>query len=345
MAKVSDQIWVCPLPMDLTHKSRIMPDFVPIIVQKENWPEVFGRTAVYKTYIEALGKFSDEELAALGRFVRENDLPVAVELGGIRMAAMRPEVADTAIGIESAKIEWPVLERFIRLGGRVEYITTDHALAEMMTGRNKRRTLPREMLFDQMMLYFRFMREKIPGLRCGAIESLGFFTVEGTNGRQYEQLDASLTRVGFEEYFDGYLAAAERAGVPIDHFHIDFGMQDVEADGGPSGLDYGRVISVETYVQEKGVHAGFIAANAFSFPMTLTEAVEDWQGACRSAAERTQRYFEGYMRSGGRSDYLILQRWQPYPIAVGENEDVPNSQLSIFKSLVTSPWFPGNEKL
>lgn len=342
MAIVSDKIWICPLPMDLTRKSCIMPDFIPTITQKTNWPTVFGRTAVYKTYIEALGKFSDEELAVLGRFVTENHLPVAVELGGIRMAAVRPAVADEDIGVESARIEWPILERFIALGGRVDYITTDHALAEMMTGRNKQRALPREMLFDQMMQYFTFMREKLPELRCGAIESLGFFTVEGTNGRLYQQLDPSLIHISFEEYFDGYLAAAQRAGIPIDHFHIDFGMQDVETDGGADGLDYGRVISVETYVQERGVQVGFIAANAFSVPMTLTEAVDDWQGACRSAAERTLRYFEGYMRAGGRADYLILQRWQPYPIAVGTDEDAPYGQLAIFKSMVTSPWMNTN---
>ena len=132
------------------------------------------------------------------------------------------------------------------------------------------------------------------------------------------------------------MEAAEKANIPLDHYHIDFGMHDVEADGASEQrLDYGRILRVEEYIQERGLSAGFIAANAFSSMETEARAAEDPKPACESAAERTQRYFEGYRQAGGHSDYLILQRWQPHPAELGENEDTPLSQLAILKSIVS----------
>lgn len=44
----------------------------------------------------------------------------------------------------------------------------------------------------------------------------------------------------------------------IDHFHVDFGLHDIEHDG-----DYGRVLAVEDFCHANSVDMGFIAGNAF----------------------------------------------------------------------------------
>jgi hypothetical protein len=121
------------------------------------------------------------------------------------------------------------------------------------------------------------------------------------------------------------------------YFHIDFGMQDVEFDGQGRAADYGRIIAVEKYVKFIGVHVAFIATNSFAVPSKIP--ADNVQQASQLSADRALKFFEGYMKAEGQSDYLVLQRWQPYPIPVGP-ETNSLSSLGIFKSIIDSQYFP-----
>ena len=323
-------LWVCPMSLN----GGVKEDFVSTLTDKTKWPTVFEKTVTIKLYIEQIYRSTDEQLKAIADFVRENRFTVAVELGGIRVA---PEGTPAdQMGVKAAENEYGHLQHFVDLGGRVDYITTDHALAERITGRVQDHPgMTMQDYMEQQALYFQYMQEKYPNLKVGSIESLGFFWVKGDI--QYGATDGSLPRLNFEEYFSEYVRICKDNGVELDHFHIDFGMQDVEYDGRGKKLNYNRVLAVENYVHSLGVRVGFIAANCFHNPMV--NPAPDEEAASRSAAERTLQYFEGYMQAGGTSDTLVFQRWQPYPIPVGD-ENNPLSSFGIFKSMVTSEWFP-----
>jgi hypothetical protein len=193
----------------------------------------------------------------------------------------------------------------------------------------------------QQIEYFKYMQEKIPGLKCGAIESLGFFWVKGD--KQYQATRPDLKHLDFEYYFSEYVRIAKEMDFELDHFHIDFGMHDVEHDGGGLGSPhYGRVIAAEQYVKSKGVKAGFIAGNGFhDFAKygQVGQPANDPDAADRSASERTLEFFEKYMQAGFKSDTLIFQRWQEYPRITG-SENEAYSNFGIFKAMVESEWFP-----
>ncbi|MEN8155763.1 MAG: hypothetical protein ABFS10_02340 [Bacteroidota bacterium] len=334
-------LWLCPMPFDqeinpaVNPEQYIVSDYVPTMTDPDSYyPEVFKSTKVLKLYIVTLMFIGDEDLKKLVDFANDNDLEIAVEIGGIRM--MVGHVSNDQIGEKSAEYEFGFLNRILEAGGEVNYITTDHSMAHYLTGRNHDLDdMSHEEIIEQMMIYFTYMQERMTGLKVGAIESLGFFWVLGD--RQYYATDASLSRLDFETYFDMYLSVAEQNGVVLDHFHIDFGMHDVEYDNG-----YGRILAVEDYVMSNGVHSGFIATNAFHLGTNLAHS-DDPEAAAASSATRTVRYFDNYIKAGGKSDYFVFQRWHPYPLTMG-SYDEPFTQMGIFHSVLTSSWFPEDSK-
>jgi len=339
-----NRIWVGPTPFRV---GGMRDDYVDMLTDKSKWSTVFEKTSTIKLYIEYLYRASEDDLRRIAEFVKKNELAVAVEVGGIRMTPAG--TPGHSLGAEAARAEYAHLAKFIRLGGHVNYISTDHSMAVSLTG------LPGDAsgfylnypdftmqdFMVQQIEYFKFMQGKIPGLKCGAIESLGFFWVKGD--KQYQATRPDLTRLDFEHYFSEYVRIAKEMDFELDHFHIDFGMHDVEHDGGGLGTPhYGRVIAVEEYVKSKGVKAGFIIANCFHDFAKYGppgQPVSDADGADRSASERTLEYFEKYMQADNKSDTLIFQRWQYYPRKTGDEHE-PYSDFGIFKAMVESKWFP-----
>lgn len=329
--KSKSLVWICPNSINLS-TGYVKDDFTGRITNKNYWPELLKHTRVLKLYIQQMYTTSAEQLIRIAAFVRENELLVDVELGGVRMApdgTPIEQIAKAAYDVESKP-----LERFIELGGRIDYITTDHALADQITKRTDRYNgATMQQMMKQQALYYRMMQEMIPGLKVGAIESLGYFWVNSTN-RQYKATDPTLGRVDFETYLSEFVRITKENGVTLDHFHVDFGLHDIEYDG-----DYGRVLAVENCCRANGVDVGFIAGNAFHKSMQYPVPDDQIESASKEAAERTLQYFEGYQKAGGTCDYFIFQRWQPYPLEIG-SEGKPYTTLGIFKTLLDSPYFP-----
>ncbi|MFQ3325386.1 MAG: hypothetical protein ACI8YC_000013 [Salibacteraceae bacterium] len=322
-------IWLCPMPMDPARNRAIVTDYVQVITQPEDYyAEVFEHTKVLKLYIEALNRYTADDIQDLVDFTNAYDLEIAVEVGGIRMKV--GQVANTQIGVASAEFEFRSLNKLITAGGNVNYISTDHSMAPYLTGRkHDLDDLGHEGIMGQMMEYFKYMQVQIPGLKVGTIESLGFFWV--LSNRQYQATDKNLNRVDFESFMDMYTSVAEQHGIVLDHFHTDFGMHDVQYDQG-----YGRILAVENYLKSKNVNSGFIGTNAFHEGRQTPDS--DPQAASISAAQRTIKYFEDYIKAGGAADDLILQRWQPYPTQLGSDIE-PYTQMGIFNSIIESDFF------
>ncbi len=341
----TDRVWIGPKPFQ-TGGRELRDDYWPTLTDAGRWPTVLARTDVWKSYIMLLpdvplpGKqgpeLSDDELKALIAFMKEHNLKVAFEVGGLRNSKARG--GDQA-GEKYAKCELKYLLRWVKLGGRIDYLTTDHAVMMNMRGvgfpgpglgpdRPWKMTV--QELTDELVDYFCAVHEAIPEAKFGVIESLGFFQVTGPDGREYPHTDPLLPVWRFTEYFDYLLEAMARANLVLDHFHIDFGFEGVQFDGRAAGaLDFGRVLGVESYVQSKGVKAGVIV-NAFH-DRSVKEP--DPKDANREATERTIRFYREYEAAGGKADHILLQTWQPYPDRTGP-EDVPNTVLNIARDIL-----------
>jgi hypothetical protein len=325
----------------------VRADYIPVVTDAAAWSEVLSRTDVFKSYIMLLPsqpvpgnrepEVADRELRSLIRLVERHGLETAFEVGGLR--CVRGICGETA-GEEYAEVELRHLRRWLDAGGRIEYLTADHALTMNMRGvgvpgpgldpeRPCRMTLAE--LTRELVDYFEVVSLEIPGVRVGVIESLGFWEVYGDDGRAFRQTDPLLPRWRFTEFFDALMAAMEERGLRLDHFHIDFGYEGVAADGRRrgTGLEYGRVMAVERYVRSRGVRCGVIV-NAFHD----REVAEPVPGiASREARERTLAFARGYLAAGGEADHLVIQTWQPYPDRTGPESD-PDTVLGVARDVL-----------
>jgi len=268
-----DRVWIGPMPF--IEARTLRGDYYPTLVDESQWPTVLARADVFKSYIMVLprdpvaGKpgpeLLDEQLGRLVQFTKEHGLKVAFEVGGIRMG---PDTPNDQAGEYTAQSELRHLRRWLDAGGSIDYLTTDHGV--MLTigapyvapDQNKNRGITLGQAAEELADYFEIIHREIPGARLGVIESLGFFEVDGPDGKHYPRTVPALPKWPFAEYLDTLLAAMKRRGLELDHFHIDFGYEGVLHDGGGEKLDFGRILGVEACAQQRGVKAGVII-NAF----------------------------------------------------------------------------------
>jgi hypothetical protein len=305
------------------------------LIDASKWQVVLESTDVFKTYINVLqgkpnpGKtipqLSNAQLQRLVQFTQDHNLKVAFEVGGLRTSA---KVCGSEAGEILAQREFALLKRWLNAGGRIDYLTTDHAVMMNMRGvgfagpglnpdRECKMTV-RE-LTDELADYFQVMHREIPTARFGVIESLGYFRVQGTDGEGYMQSDPKLPDWLFSDYFDYLLEAMKHRDLKLDHFHIDFGFRGVSYDGrrwGDGRLNFGRVLAVEAYVQLKGVKSGVI----FNATLDKNANPPERETSNREVYLRTLRLFNEYIGASGKADHIVLQTWGAYPDCTGPED-------------------------
>lgn len=336
-----DRIWVGPKAF--REGRTLRDDFLPMLTDPDAWPIVLSSAQVFKSYIMILPdvpvpgneepELGDAQMRGLAEFLNTRGLKVAFEVGGLRQG---PEIPTAGWGERHAESELRWLRRWIRNGGRIDYLTTDHAVMHNIgahyvhpdTARDCGMDLPQ--VLEELASYFVAVRRELPHVRLGVIESLGYFHVTGPDGREYPRTVRALPVRHFHEFLDALLQAMERHDLTLDHFHIDFGYEGVRHDGRAEGrLDFGRVRGVEMAAQQRGVKAGVII-NAFH-DRAVTDP--DPATASREAYEHTMQFTEGYLAAGGTSEHLVIQTWQPYPHRTGP-EDEPFTVLNTARDVL-----------
>jgi hypothetical protein len=340
-AEAGDRLWIGPMPF--IEARTLRDDYYATVTDAGKWPTVLARADVFKSYIMVLpsdpvpGKpgpeLSDKRMQRMARFMREHNLKVAFEVGGIRMG---PDTPNDQAGEVTAEGELRHLKRWLANGGTIDYLTTDHGVMStigspyIVPAQYKQRGMSLQQAIDELVDYFAIMHREIPTAKFGVIESLGFFTVQGLDGKEYPRTVPALPVWKFADYFDMLLGAMKRRGLALDHFHIDFGFEGVRHDGGGKDhLDFGRIRGVESYVQSKGVNAGLIV-NAFH---DTTNKSPQRDAANREAYERTLRFYNEYKAAGGQAKQILLQTWMPYPDRTGP-EDAPHTVLNMDRDII-----------
>lgn len=344
-------IWYGPGSINTVERG-LRADFMAQVTDKNNWPTVYKNTAVFKQFIETLYLFpkhgdrcySDKELKRLAEFVTGSGFQSAFEVGALRW---EPHKHGPGSGEKFAQEEIELLQRWVKAGGTVDYLTADHAVmwnvglclqgAKPMAGLEDpdwRKVL------NEVVDSLAMMHEAFPDARIGMIESLGYFTV----GKKYTTTDPdNIYPIDFEEFLRTAKKKLRERGVELDHMHLDFSYQDCKYDGrNENRLDFGRIIAAEKIIKSLGLECGMII-NAFddlSYGDSTSgnmvgekEKAKNPAARSASAVENTLEYFDGYVAAGGDPDSWIFERWQPYPDKTGPETD-PNTDMGVTRLLV-----------
>ena len=336
-------VWYGPASLNTVTRG-IRDDFLEQFTDTDNWPTVYGETAVFKQFIESLGgtKYSNEELKQLATFTREAGLKCAFEIGALRW---NPKLYGEGSGAVYAAQEIQVLKRWVDAGGTVDYLSTDHAVmwnvGLCLQGAKPMAPFVKDpdwrIVMEEVVDSLAMIHEAFPEAKIGMIESLGYFSV----GENYTTTDPLCI---YPIHFETFLSTAKQKlgerGVELDHLHIDFSYQDCRYDGRKEKrLDFGRIMAAEAVVKSLGLDSGIIinAFDDFSYvgSNTVQEKEKAQNAAERSASavDNTLEYFDGYVAAGGKPDTWILQRWQPYPDVTGP-ETVRNTDMGVARLLV-----------
>jgi hypothetical protein len=310
--------WIGPMPF--TSGATVRSDFHNIWDVPSTWGQIKTQTEVFKTYLNVLqnpawgqGGLTDAQVA--GFVGATSGKQMAFETSGLRNYG--GDWCDSSLGQKTWNMyDYPFLQRWRNAGGRIDYITTDHAISgnhfDDPDSPNNCHYMSIHDLNAALLDYFALAKKAFPGVKVGLIESLGFWKFV-TPSRTYNPTRNLTTSNGVPALVrltsvlnDLYSQASQR-GIAIDHFDVDFGMEGVEFDG-----DYGRILATESIVHGLGWKIGIIG-NAWA-RNCITDA-----NTC--ARDRTINFFTGYFKTTGNPDKLVFQQWQPNPAALGNDSN------------------------
>lgn len=245
--------------------------------------------------------------------------------------------------LSAAAREQALVSRWLRLGGAIDHVTTDHALVwdvrQLQPGAPCKPRVPMRSRIDAVAQMFASWRRFLPCASLGFIESLGFWDIAGPDGTNYtntspEQLNKIPGWIPRLDDVTGLLLAACEKYNPapstplLDHYQIDFGLGGIEHDTArygrrdPTGVNYGRILGAESVMARHGLKTGVIL-NAFhggidSGPNCLLSCDQSPAIASHSAIVRTLNFTQGYLSLPNRlSEHAVLEQWMQYPNVTG----------------------------
>ena len=185
---------------------------------------------------------------------------------------------DAASMLLYAKQEQKQARRWLDLGGRLDSVTTDHALTwdarHELPQQHCEPPVPMAARIDVVVQVLASWRAFLgPDTSIGFIESLGYWDITGPDGTAYQNVDPSRLRklTGWIPQLSDVtamlLSAGERLNptpeVPlIDHYQIDYGMDGVEEDTihygprPPVRMNYGRILGAESIMKAHDLQTG-----------------------------------------------------------------------------------------
>ena len=318
-----EEVWICPHPWDTTEGVyKTLSHYNTYITDPASWSEVYEQTDVVKFYMNMLNPAWGIDLAKLVDITK--DKKVAFEVGGMRSADIDSYGSRTGAAAAEFEIN-ELLTRWKDLGGRIDYITTDHAIT--LTTAASYSPERYEAVVEEEMKYFEKIHEWNPDIKFGIIESLGYFRmqIDGTVYNPTGDVKMGDSDDTFDEFLDMIQNAADRYGITIDHFDIDFGYDTSIFDNWVHNRlrtpDYSRIRAALQRVRQRGLKAGVI----FN---TYYQTIDQQHSSGKYGflgVEKTDRethddwvtFYKDFIAEGGAPDKMIIQSWSYYPTMTG----------------------------
>jgi hypothetical protein len=346
------EVVICPKALeDFRDPKSLRPDYEPTLTDPASWPEVFRRTGTVKFYVATLSPDVGLDLPALVAMAGRGGFQTEFEVGGLRPRTAA-DFHDQS-GEEQAAMEGRLLRRWVEAGGKVNGLTTDHAIMHQMSRNFRDRDeftkekiepgaggqFEMKALLSELMDYFTSMKEEFPEARFGVIESLGYFHFDGRHG-DFAATDPRLPRWDFESFIDDLLAAAKSRGVRIEWFDIDFGYNGAAHDTRSrrsSRLEVGRIRAAADILRKKGLQVGMIYNDDGRIEKDFLPGDPKHRDSKRNrwAFENTLDLWRA-THSRVQPDRIVLQSWFDYPEKTGP-ETEPFSFFHAARELLRLP--------
>ena len=319
----SPNVWYCPAVFTDSHALRY--DYVETLTSPLTWSSFSGKINIVKFYIESLiprrDHLTDQDLKKLVALCSRYQLQAAFEVGALRTSRAN---FGSGSGIRYATQECTVLDRWLSFGGSVDFITADNPVMQTVGLIYKRAGigLPEDYkpdigdIITEAVSAIVVLQSRYPKAKIGSTESLGFFEVDTTSGIM-ENLDSvHLPRIRFAEFITEWKEALAKVNLKTNHFHIDFGIEGVRADGRGGNLNFRRVGEVVNILSAQGIRSGLMvgAFDNFSINHVRPPSIQE---ADRSALQNTHAYVDSFLQSNIDVDDLLFDRWEPYPTKTG----------------------------
>jgi len=344
------KLWVHPYVCKGGFFGPLRDDYVEILTDASHWKTVLARTHAVGFHMALLGKHrdkvtgktfdraTDEQLRALAAFYRRHNLKVNIEIGGVRFRPDMVKAGRSGVGRRyTREVQIPLLERWRKAGGSIDYLTTDHAvmmrMGEQKAGKTKDGvTYSLDELIQELSEALAELHGEFPDAEFGIAESLGHFRVKAPGGgRAY----SGPHGVALSAFLQKLRASGDAAGVRIRNFMIDHQIQATHRDatgkiitaGGPFVLkreyvdraaeipvDLGRATAAAKMARAAGMRVVFLVTpGAYGFGLKDDSAARN----DHRAAEAVRRMAKECAASDIRPDAISFECWQPHPSRTG----------------------------
>jgi hypothetical protein len=350
----SPDLWVHPYVCEDGFFGPLRDDYVKVMADASQWQEVLADTRAVGFHIALLGRYRDKEtgkipyratdaqLRTLATFYREHNLQVNIEIGGVRFRPHLIKAGRTGVGRRYAReVTIPLLKRWRKAGGSIDYLTTDHAvmmrMGEQKSGKTKDGvTYSVDELVRELAEALAELHDAFPKAEFGIAESLGHFRAKDPDGGPpYPRGRPDPHGVDLAVFLRELKSSAATAGVSIRHFMIDHQIQAVHRDatrkimtvGGPFTikpeyadraasipLDFGMIRAAAEIARAAGMRVIFqVTPGTYGFGIKGDPVSRNDQ----RAFEAVSRMAKEYAKAGLRVDALIFECWQPHPSRIG----------------------------
>ncbi|TAN35793.1 MAG: hypothetical protein EPN23_10350 [Verrucomicrobia bacterium] len=290
------------------------------------WTFVKQHVAGIKIYIDQINQVPPEDLAALARLAKENQLQIAVEIGG---CLGDRAILDNNIGEWSAKTELARIERFYAAGGRVDFLDLDGPIRRLLHSNRPGHEYfdSIEKAADQLVRALRVHRKAHPETQYWLLTNFpnwGWrggvaYYARGLRNQNWGDYD-QVVRIVLAKLREAGIALA---GVTVDNpYDYMIGAQPaVNLD--PKTVDWlARIRSYEEFAHEQKL----------TFNLTVNSA-RGGQESDELFYKDTLQMVAAYLKAGGHPTRWFVQSWYPYPAQIVP-EDAPYSITALTKAVI-----------
>ena len=308
------EVWMC-------HKNPL-----ELLEHPAQWAFVRRHVSGIKMYIGLLKDTPDDQLAALAKMLKANRIPVAFECGGtLGFARM-----DEKNGEDSARRELARFRRFIKAGGRIDYLDLDGPVRRLLYAKRKdgKRFTSAARAADQLMIYLANVERAVPKVQFFLLTNFpnwGYrgavsYHARGPNRQDWGDYDKVVKTVLAKAKATGHKFAGVTVDNPYEYAvgeHFSVKLKD------PKKVDWiKRIRDYEDFARSRGLEFNFIANS---------EKGGKTSGA--AFAERTLKMVDAYVKAGGKPTRYVIQSWYPHPTKVLP-ETEPDTMTGLVKAVI-----------
>ena len=331
-------------------------DYLKTMLNVNDWksvlPYVKGVTMkqndfhVAKVNGKQVQKMSDAEIKRYVSMVKKKKLQFGVEIGGLRIRKKKGKTKKMMSPTEYMEdLTLPLLKRWTDAGGKLDLVSTDHAIAYTVKEIPENSWEKAVEMFAEAMAAF---HKAHPKTKIGIFESLGYFDVTLADGTVLKSTSKSTPAIDLKKVLEMTKEAFKKRKVPLGFFILDYQIKGFmgdyarlhktgkSKDANPltAPLSFERVHAVHKLVKEHDLEFHFL------FTPGQFGHAEGLKGLSREQANEKatkvmERVFSSYVQDGGGGDELYIYSWHAHPSYVGP-ESRENSFMNVAKNVTSS---------